>query len=112
MLILEDIVEKPIFSSASDKFLRSFDILGWEGRRETFYTAKYSEWPHLYKTYEATYVIKCLFSRILAKNCLPPQWKCIALSESPTLYTFLLKYWAEISIPSVNDTIYLIYLND
>ena len=38
-----------------------FCISASEGRRNYSDTEKCSQWPHLYKSYEATYVLKCLF---------------------------------------------------
>ena len=46
----------------------NFSILGQGYRRDFSYTAKCPQWPHLYKSYEATYVLKCLFFVKIAKN--------------------------------------------
>ena len=43
-------------------------IFASEGRRDFLNTAKCSQWPHLYTTYEATYGLKCLVFEKLAKN--------------------------------------------
>ena len=39
-----------------------------EGPRDFSDTANCSEWPHLYKSYEATYALKRLSFKIIAKN--------------------------------------------
>ena len=39
-----------------------------EGRRDFLNTAKLPQWPHLYKSYEATYALKCLLFEKIAKN--------------------------------------------
>jgi hypothetical protein len=35
---------------------------------ETWLSAKCSQWPYLYKTYVATYTLKCLVFEEIAKN--------------------------------------------
>ena len=45
-----------------------FLLLAQEGRRDFCDTAKCSQWPLLYKSYEATYTLKCLFFEQMAKN--------------------------------------------
>ena len=39
-----------------------------EGRRDLLNTAKLPQWPHLYKSYEATYALKRLLFEKIAKN--------------------------------------------
>ena len=46
----------------------NFCILAQEGRTDFCDTAKCSQWPHLYKSYEATYDLKCLLFEKIAKN--------------------------------------------
>ena len=55
----------PIFA-----ILRPFDfcISASDGRRQFSDTAKCSQWPHLYKSYEATYTLKLLVFDKIAKN--------------------------------------------
>ena len=43
-----------------------------DGRRDFSNTAKLPQWPHLYTTYEATYVLKCLVLEKIAKNRFTP----------------------------------------
>ena len=47
---------------------QNFCILAQKGRRDICDTAKCLQWPHLYKSYEATYTLKCLFLEEIAKN--------------------------------------------
>ena len=68
MLIFRDMAKKLIFWESRHKILTIFVNLGQEGPRNFSDTAKCSQWPHLYTTYEATYHLKCLFLEILPKN--------------------------------------------
>ena len=43
-----------------------------DGRRDFFSTAKQPQRSHLYTSYEATYVLKCLVSEKIAKNRFTP----------------------------------------
>ena len=47
-------------------------IFAPEGRRDFSNTAKLPQWPYLYTSYEATYVLKCLVLEKIAKNRLTP----------------------------------------
>ena len=42
--------------------------LAQEGRRDFSNIAKCSQWPHLSKSYEATYALKCLVFEKMSKN--------------------------------------------
>ena len=42
--------------------------LAREGRRDFSDIPKCAQWPHLYKSYEATYTLKCLLLAKIAKN--------------------------------------------
>ena len=46
----------------------NFCILAQEGCTDFCDTAKCSQWPHLYKCYEATYDLKCLLFEKIAKH--------------------------------------------
>ena len=39
-----------------------------EGRRDSIFSLKWPQWPHLCKCYEATYTLKCLVFVKIAKN--------------------------------------------
>ena len=67
MLIFRDMAKKLIFREAQHKILMIFGYLGQEGPRNFSDTAKFSQWPHLYTTYEATYDLKCLFLELWPK---------------------------------------------
>ena len=45
-----------------------FCILAPEGRRDSNFSLKWPQWPHLYKSYEATYGLKCLFFEKIVNN--------------------------------------------
>ena len=75
MLIFRDMAKKLIFWESRHKILTIFVNLGQEGPRNFSDTAKCSQWPHLYTTYEATYHLKCLFLEILPKNWFSPAWQ-------------------------------------
>ena len=47
-------------------------IFAPEGRRDFSNTAKLPQWPYLYTSYEATYVLKCLALDKIAKNRFTP----------------------------------------
>ena len=60
----------PVSKLAQISNFRSYDflILVQESLREISNTAKCSQWPHLYKSYEATYILKCFIFEKIAKN--------------------------------------------
>ena len=68
MLSFGDMAKKLIFWALPHEIWAIFGISAQEGRRDFLNTAKCSQWPHLYTTYEATYGLKCLFDEISPKN--------------------------------------------
>ena len=47
-------------------------IWGYEGRRDFFDRPKCPQWPFLYRSYEATYTLKCLLFEKIVKNSFLP----------------------------------------
>ena len=91
MLIFRDMAKKLIFREARHKILMIFGYLGQEGPRNFSDTAKCSQWPHLYTTYEATYDLKCLFVELW-----PKIWFFLCATSQNTNYFryFELLFWA------------------
>jgi hypothetical protein len=60
-------------------------IFAWEHRRAFTSARKFSQWPHLYTTYEATSVFKCLLFEIYCEIWLPAKSVTNHASERCTL---------------------------
>ena len=68
MLSFGDMAKKLIFWALPHEIWANFGISAQEGRRDFSNPAKYSQWPYLYTTYEATCDLKCLFLELWLKN--------------------------------------------
>ena len=69
MLNFRENREKLIFAQReANRESLNFCILAQEGRTDFCDTAKCSQLPRLYKSYEATYTLKCLLFEEIAKN--------------------------------------------
>ena len=69
MLSFGDMAKKLIFWASPHEIWAIFGISAQEGRRDFSNTAKFSQWQHLYTSYEATHDIKCLLLEIWPNNC-------------------------------------------
>ena len=58
----------PNFRNCPQARIGEFCISASEDRRDFSHTAKWSQWPYLYKRYEATYALKCLVFEKIAKK--------------------------------------------
>ena len=81
---------RPVFWFCVSLIFRNF---GPEGRRDSIFSLKLPQWPHLYKTYEATYALKCSEKEIFAKN--------LILGIRPTVLGWIFVSWPRIVLETI-----------